>query len=138
MIVMFKGKRILVVEDTDSNFSLVKYSLLATRVSIVRATNGEEAIRSFMHDGVFDLILMDIRLPGMNGFEVTRRIREMNKSIPIIAHTALAFELDKEEYLKAGCNAQITKPTDRQTLLKVISEFLITSDKGTDRRNNNH
>jgi CheY-like chemotaxis protein len=67
---------------------------------------------------------MDIKLPGMDGYEATRRIRKINSKIPIIANTAYAMEGDRQKSIEAGCNEYISKPTDRKLLLNLISKYL--------------
>jgi FOG: CheY-like receiver len=71
-----------------------------------------------------DIIIMDIKLPGIDGYETTRLIREKNKEIPIVANTAYAMEADREKAIEAGCNDYISKPTDRKLLINLISKYL--------------
>lgn len=108
---------ILVAEDNDSNYMLVK--ALLKGYNLTRAVNGSEAVDK-VSAGNFDLILMDIRMPVMDGLEATRSIRQFNTSIPIVAVTANAFESDRKEALDAGCNAFIAKPIDRQKLAEIF------------------
>jgi PAS domain S-box-containing protein len=115
-------KKILVAEDIDSNFQLIKYFLTGTNAEIIRAVNGQEAVNYCMSDKSIDLILMDIKMPVMDGYTATRIIRENNISIPIIAQTAYAN--DKENALKAGCTAFVSKPFDKKGLLSVINELI--------------
>ena len=67
---------------------------------------------------------MDIKLPGIDGYEATRRIREINRDIPIIANTAYAMEGDREKSIEAGCNDYIAKPTDRKQLIELVRKYL--------------
>lgn len=116
-----KGRKILVVEDTDSNFQLIRVTLLPTGAEVDRAEFGEEALYKLSEDSKkYDLIIMDIKLPGMDGYEVTRKLRQVNNKIPIIANTAFAMIGEEEKALEAGCNAYISKPTDRTILLNTI------------------
>ncbi|MCK5136104.1 MAG: response regulator [Bacteroidales bacterium] len=119
-----KGRKILVVEDIDTNFELIKLSLLSTGVDIERAENGEVALQQFFSEDDFDLILMDIRLPGMDGYEVTQRIREKDQKIPIIAHTALVMRDEMEKAIEVGCNLFIAKPTDKSLLVSSIVRMI--------------
>ena len=118
--------RILVVEDNPINRSLLK-SLLSTRgFSVFTADNGEEGVRQSVR-GNFQAILMDIELPGINGFEATRRIRAMNHSVrnvPILALTALMGNVVKKRCLDAGMTAMIEKPVNPQRLAETVRKFI--------------
>lgn len=105
-----KSKTILVAEDNESNFLLV-FTVLKKDYSIIWAHNGVEAIDKFKSESP-DIILMDIKMPKMDGLTATRKIREYDTRIPIIALSAFAFETDKQEAISAGCNDYITKPVD--------------------------
>ena len=97
---------------------------------VTRAWNGQEVVEIFKksRSGEFDVILMDIMMPVMNGYEATKRIRSMDredaKTIPIIAMTANAFTEDRLKAKKAGMNEHIAKPVDVKLLVKVIHELL--------------
>ena len=120
---MFKTKRrVLIAEDVESNFKLIRYFLAGTNTEIIRAQNGKEAVEKFKSEGQIDLILMDIKMPVMDGYEAVKIIRESGAKLPIIAQTAYANE--KEKSLESGCNGFISKPFDRQTLLNAMSEFI--------------
>jgi CheY-like chemotaxis protein len=88
---------------------------------ILKVRSGIKAIEMCKNHPDIDLILMDIKMPGMDGYEATRQIRQFNKSVIIIAQTAFALLGDKEKALKAGCNDYLTKPTPRDLLLATIS-----------------
>lgn len=118
---VWKDKTILIAEDDDASFLLLKNFLKKTGISVLRATNGKEAIDTARQNPDIDLILMDIKLPFVNGLEATMEIRRHNSRIPIIAQTAFAFETDVEKSFDAGCNDHITKPINRRTLLDKIS-----------------
>ena len=105
-----KSKTILVAEDNESNFLLV-FTVLKKDYSIIRAHNGVEAIDKFKSESP-DIILMDIKMPEMDGLTATRKIREYDTRIPIIALSAFAFETDKQEAISAVFNYYITKPVD--------------------------
>jgi len=121
---VFHGKRILVVEDTDSNFQLMNKVLSPCGALIERAVNGEKALKMIGNDEAFDMIIMDIKLPGMDGYEITRKIREKNIRIPIISHTAYALEGDREKSLEAGCTDYLSKPTERIQFLRTLANYL--------------
>lgn len=116
-------KTILVVEDVESNFQLIKALLDRTHVAIMRATNGIEAIELCSNENI-DLVLMDIQLPVLNGYEATKRIKNLNKSIPIISQTAYAMEGERERSFEAGCDDYIAKPLKAKELLSKIMVLL--------------
>lgn len=124
LIPVWKNKKILIVEDDDSSYQYLWVLLVDTGAEIVRAENGEDAIKIFKQSPNINLILMDIRLPQLSGIDATKAIRAENKTIPIIAQSAYAFESDREIALKAGCNAFITKPIDRDDFFETIQLFL--------------
>ena len=107
--------RILVAEDNDSNFLLVR-SILKD-YDLLRVTNGVEAVRN----GKFDFVLMDLKMPVMDGLVATRKIREFNSDIPIVALTANAFDADRASAMDAGCNAFLPKPVKRKQLFELFS-----------------
>jgi CheY-like chemotaxis protein/two-component sensor histidine kinase len=112
---------ILVAEDIDSNFKLIKYFLSRSNVNVLRASNGKEAVEKVTAEKV-DLVLMDIKMPVMDGYTATKLIRQTNPDIPIIAQTAYAD--DKEIAMGCGCSGFISKPFDKMGLLKIIREFI--------------
>lgn len=116
-----KDLNILVAEDNDSNYLLVRNLLKENRLT--RAHTGAEAVEKAKVEK-FDAILMDMRMPVMNGLEATSMIREFNKNIPIIALTANAFNSDKEAALAAGCDHFMTKPVKMQELSSLLSEYV--------------
>ena len=115
---------IFVVEDETSNFILIREILKSSQAKVIGADNGLEAVKKFSTGPKPDLIIMDIKLPGIDGYEATRRIREIDKAIPIIAITAYAMEGDREKAINSGCNDYITKPIDRNLLINVLSKYL--------------
>ena len=118
-------KRILVVEDQDDNRQIIRDLLSAKGYELIEATTGEEGLK-LAATGKPDLILMDIQLPGMDGYEVTRRIKanpELN-AIPIIVVTSYALSGDDKKAFDAGCNGYVTKPFSPRVLLAKIREFL--------------
>ena len=110
---------ILVAEDNDSNYLLVKAIL--RKCELTRAYNGAEAV-NLAAQRHYDAILMDIKMPVMDGLEATRRIREVDKEIPIIAVTANAFDSDRAKAIEAGCSAFITKPLKRLNLEEALKK----------------
>lgn len=113
---------ILVAEDEDNNYELVKV-VLSKRYRLLRAHNGIEAV-TLCEDEHPDLILMDIRMPDMNGLDATRIIKEVNREIPIIALSAYAFDENIKEAKEAGCNDFMAKPFRVEDLLDKIQKYL--------------
>ena len=120
----WKDKTILIAEDEDSNFVLIKEILKSTGVNILRAKDGVEAVRMVKIMKDIDLVLMDIQMPGINGYEATREIRKMNIKLPIIAQTAYAMAGEREISQKEGCNDYIAKPLRADELIQIIGKFL--------------
>lgn len=121
------GKSILVVEDNDQSYFFFENVLKKSMVKINRAQNGKDAIK-LCKQNKFDLILMDIQLPGMDGFETTKRIKNLFPDIPIIAQTAYALAGEKERCLNAGCDNYIPKPIKIPELLSMISNYISPSE----------
>lgn len=113
---------ILIAEDDDVNYMFIQEFLSEYNIKIIRAVNGEEAIEYFRSNPGIALILMDLQMPMMDGIEATRKIREIDKKVPILAQTAYAFSSERKACLEAGCNDYITKPIVQNELLdKIIS-----------------
>jgi len=110
--------KILIAEDNDSNYLLVRHIL--KDYNLTRALDGADAVWKARNES-FDLILMDMKMPVMGGLEATRRIREFNAKVPIIALTANAFDSDKSSAIEAGCNAFLAKPLSKRQLLEIFS-----------------
>ena len=89
-----------------------------------QASTGYDAIETCRKNPDIDLILMDINMPGMDGYETTRQIREFNKDVVIIAQTANALNKDREKAIAASCNHYISKPINRVALLSLINQYL--------------
>ena len=113
---------ILVAEDEDSNYELVRI-VLAKRYRLLRAHNGIEAV-TLCEDEHPDLILMDIRMPDMNGLDATRIIKEVNHEIPIVALSAYAFDENIREARAAGCDEFLAKPFKVEDLLDTVSKYV--------------
>ncbi|HPR34728.1 MAG TPA: response regulator [Anaerolineaceae bacterium] len=115
-------KTILIVEDTELNIDLLT-QLLEDNYRLLIARDGAESI-SVTEKSKPDLILMDIALPVMDGYEASRQIRQRFKSLPIIGISANAMKSDREKAIAAGCTDYLTKPIDEDILLKKIQEYL--------------
>lgn len=112
--------KILVTEDDETSFLLLEMILSKYNIATKHARNGAEAIVALRNTPDFALILMDLKMPVLDGFEATQKIRQFDKTIPIIAQTAYAFPSDKEKAIEVGCNDYISKPIDEIELIKMI------------------
>lgn len=121
----FEGKTILVAEDEDINYRFIEETLLPTHVRILRAKTGTEAINLFKNFNNISLVLMDIRMPELNGYEATRLIKEMNPKIPVIAQTAYAMGEDKAKGISSGCDDYLAKPIKPDLLIGTIKKFIL-------------
>ncbi len=113
--------KVLVVEDELFNLMYIKELLSETGMTIVHASNGKKAVQQFKNQD-FDIILMDLKMPIMDGFEATAQIRKINQTIPIIAQTAFSFK--REDCIKAGFNDYVSKPFKQEQLLKLIEQYV--------------
>ncbi|MFP4470853.1 MAG: PAS domain S-box protein [Bacteroidales bacterium] len=116
-------KSLLIAEDDDASYLLLKNFLKKTGIKVMRATNGQQAVDLALKHN-FDMILMDIKLPVMNGLDAARAIRGQNAYVPIIAQTAFAFESDVHKSFEAGCNDHITKPINRRSLIDKMRRYI--------------
>lgn len=119
------AKKILVIEDNEQNRYLVSFILQKNEYRVITTRDGLEGMNKAKSEKP-DLILVDIRLPGMDGYEVTRQLRGLPefKDVPIIALTAYAMKRDKEKALEAGCDAYIAKPIIPEEFIKVVNSYL--------------
>jgi PAS domain S-box-containing protein len=120
----WSSKKCLLVDDNKDVLIYLNRILIDTGINVIMARSGPEAIRIITDTPDMDVILLDMQMPGMNGIEVTREIRKIRKSIPIIAQTAFIFENDKDIILEAGCDACLIKPIRKEHLLTVMSGFI--------------
>jgi CheY-like chemotaxis protein len=122
----FEGKKILIVDDDVRNIFSMTSVLESYGMEVVFAENGKDAIALLESTPGIDLILMDVMMPGMDGYETTRAIREMDvfRGLPIIAVTAKAMKGDREKTIAAGASDYITKPVDTEQLLSLMRVWL--------------
>jgi|GEM_PF-1577685 len=121
---IFSGKYILIAEDVEQNYRLLEYILQPTNAFIKWAKNGLEALEYVAEGNLVDVILMDIRMPVMNGIEATKEILKLRK-IPIIAQTAYIMGDEKELAYNAGCINYLTKPIHAANLIKILEGILL-------------
>ena len=115
-------KKILIAEDNDSNFVLMSY-ILKKHYQFERAKNGQEAVE-MVDKGQYDIVLMDIKMPIMNGLEATKAIKEKHPDLPILALTANAFDSDRQLAVDAGCNDFLSKPVSSEECLETIKRYI--------------
>jgi PAS domain S-box-containing protein len=122
----FKGNmKILIAEDDEISFRHLSILLKELTGELLHVSSGTEVVKICRENPDIDLVLMDIKMPGMNGLEATRRIREFNTEIPIIAHTAYALAGDREKALEAGCNDYISKPILEEELMRKLGSYMV-------------
>lgn len=124
LITKVKDALILLVEDDDYNYMLIREFLLKVPVRLHRVVTGREAIETCRKETRICLVLMDIKLPDIDGFEATMAIRQFNKNLPIVALTACAFQEDEEKAKAAGCSDYISKPVSREKLFSILRHYL--------------
>jgi PAS domain S-box-containing protein len=118
------NRTILIAEDDDSSYTFLKQLLSKTNARLVRAINGKEVVEAVKFTEDIDIVLMDIQMPLLNGYDAAKQIKEFKPHLPIIAQTAFAMEGDKEKSILAGCDDYITKPIQPRQLLAKINQFL--------------
>ncbi|MBN1159450.1 MAG: response regulator [Bacteroidales bacterium] len=117
------GKVLLIVEDEDHNYTYIHEILKRTGVSMIRAETGIEAIALFRENKI-DMVLMDIKLPDVDGYIATREIKKLRPDIPVIAQTAYAMVQEREKCLQAGCDNYISKPFDPDKLIRIVERYI--------------
>ncbi|MBQ7988198.1 MAG: response regulator [Bacteroidaceae bacterium] len=115
-------KKILIAEDNDSNYMLMTY-ILKKHYEFSRAANGQQAVEKALTEAP-DLVLMDIKMPLMDGLEATRQIKAQKPDLPIIALTANAFDSDRQDALAAGCDDFLSKPVNAEKCLQAMASLL--------------
>ena len=121
----FSGIVILLAEDDDPSFLLIKAIMKKTGLEILRAKGGREAIEIVKANDKISLILMDINMPGMDGYEAKSAIKEIKPDMPIIAQTAYSISGDRESILNTGFDDYISKPIRREELYNLIEKYSI-------------
>jgi CheY-like chemotaxis protein len=124
--VIYKDKKVLIAEDDERNIFALSSLLEEKEISIVVAKNGSDALKTLQKDSSFDLVLMDIMMPVMDGYEAMKEIRKYNrfKDLPIIALTAKAFTGDREKCIDAGASDYLSKPIEVDTFMTLLKVWL--------------
>jgi CheY-like chemotaxis protein len=120
-------KKILIAEDEETNYLFVEAILEDTKAELIWAKNGKDAVDKFNKINNIDIILMDIKMPEMDGLTATKQIRQVDGNIPIIAQTAYAMSEDKNKCINAGCTDYLTKPINHRLLLATIDKYFSKS-----------
>jgi len=115
--------KLMIVEDDEISMTFIELLLEPISRQIILAKNGEEAVKLYRDNQDVDLILMDIKMPELDGYEATRQIRQMNQDVIIIAQTAYSLIGDRDKSIEAGCNDYITKPIFKDKLMALISKY---------------
>lgn len=120
---LLKNVRILLVDDSPDNQYLMKTLLTRKGADVEVASCGNEALQKSLSEK-HDIILMDIQMPGKDGYQVTRELRARGLKTPVVAFTAYALPEERDKSLQAGCNAHITKPVNQCELMQVLQDML--------------
>ncbi|MGM0505163.1 MAG: ATP-binding protein [Bacteroidota bacterium] len=120
----WKDKTILVAEDEPTNFFYIEEVLRRTKAKLIRATNGKEAVEMFKQHQDIDLVIMDLKMPEMDGYEATKIIKSLNLKVPIISQSAYAMPGDIEKGHLLGMDDYITKPVNPKKLLSILNKYL--------------
>lgn len=124
-----KKQKILIVEDDETNYYLLYYLLMHSNVELSHAQNGIEAIQFFKANSDIDIVLMDLKLPDMDGFEATHEIKSMNNKVPVIAVTSYSGIVERQQAIHAGCDDVIVKPVSKTVLFDKLSKYIAISPK---------
>lgn len=123
MVKIFRGKRVLVVEDDPISLRFINLLLKKYGFITISASNGNIALELFKNNEV-DVVLLDIQVPGLNGFELTKEIKKINSKVPVIVQSASDIHDFKERCSCAGCDDYISKPIEREELLLKLKNVL--------------
>jgi len=121
---VFSGKTVLIVEDNENSDSYFRAALHKYGVSTLSAGNGKEAIRIFGENKQIDLVLMDLNMPEMDGFEATQRIKSMRPEVPVVAQSAYILSGEEKRSVEAGCDEFLAKPIRLNSLFEVLNRYL--------------
>ncbi|QQS51906.1 MAG: response regulator [Bacteroidota bacterium] len=120
----WEGSTILIAEDEVANYTLLESIILPTKAKVLWVRNGVEAVDQCLTNANIDLVLMDIKMPDMNGLDATKQIRKKNNTLPIIAQTAFAMPQDEENCIAAGCDDYLSKPVQIDEILSKLNHYL--------------
>lgn len=118
------GRSILIAEDEEVNYLFLEELLSQSQATVYRAHDGQEAVELMRQHPEIFLVLMDIKMPRLNGFEATSQIKAINPAVKVIATTAYAFVEDKEKALSVGCDSYVAKPISIKVLVEAIGKVM--------------
>lgn len=119
-----RNPNILIAEDVESNFLYLKAVLSKLNANVFWAKNGIEVLDICEKEALIDLVLMDLQMPEMNGYEATQLLKKKYPDLPVIAQTAFAMSDDREKALDAGCDDYLAKPIKSKDLLNITEKYL--------------
>ncbi|HPQ33431.1 MAG TPA: ATP-binding protein [Tenuifilaceae bacterium] len=119
-----QGVTILIAEDDDSNFYFLQEVISPTSATVIRAYNGNDAVEKVLQNPNISIVLMDIQMPVMNGYEATKKIKLEKPDLPVIAQTAFAMAEDRAKSIRAGCDEYLSKPIKPEQLIEVLKKFI--------------
>ncbi|HEY3372535.1 MAG TPA: response regulator [Prolixibacteraceae bacterium] len=119
-----RNPNILIAEDVESNFLYLKAVLSKLNANVFWAKNGKEVLDICEKEQTMDLVLMDLQMPEMNGYEATQILKKKYPALPVIAQTAFAMSDDREKALDAGCDDYLAKPIKSKDLLNITEKYL--------------
>jgi len=125
-----KDLKILIAEDDEISGMLLSMAVKVFTQKVLKASSGTETVEICRNSPDIDFVLMDIKMPEMDGYEATRQIRQFNKDVIIIAQTAYALAGDREKALAAGCNEYIAKPIGQASLTALMQKFVVRKGDG--------
>lgn len=114
---------ILIAEDDDTNYLYMETLLMMEGFKVRRAENGKQAIQAVVEDPSINLVLMDIRMPDVNGYVASMEIKKIRPELPVIAQTAYALSDDRDKVEAAGCDGYLSKPIMKDDLLKTVQKY---------------
>lgn len=121
---MEKTKLILIVEDEPLNSELLEVLLKRKHLSFIVASDGELAMQLFEKHPEIDLVLLDIKLPNLNGEEVLQKMKAVRPDLPIVVQSAYVFDVDRARFFELGCDDYISKPINKELLYEILSRLL--------------
>jgi CheY-like chemotaxis protein len=116
--------KILIAEDDALSAMLLTRTVESYSDAVLTVTNGFDAVETCHNNPDIDLVLMDIKMPGMDGYEATKRIRQFNKHMVIIAQTAYSLSYDRQNAIEAGCDEYISKPYNKTLIIALIKKCM--------------
>jgi PAS domain S-box-containing protein len=120
----WEGKNVLIVEDDEGYFVFLEKILLQTKINITHVVTGDKAIEAIKSESIYDIVLMDVHIPVIDGYEATRQIKLLRPELPIIAQTANAMDEDYRRAIDSGCDDYIAKPINKQRLLRLMNQYI--------------